>query len=223
MKREWTVRALWAGVSALLLVGVAQAAPIQLFNGHDLEGWEVFLAEPGVTRDQVWSVRNGVLLGRGEPLGFLHTTRKFTSFELVVEWRWEPGSEPGNSGVLMRINGTPTPIPRAIEAQLKSGDAGDLYGFHTMKIDGPADRTSRTKGHAALGDFVAVRKIEGNEKSPGEWNVYQIRLDGPNLRVKVNGKLVNEAHDCDVVAGTIGLQSEGGRIEFRRVELTPLD
>ena len=123
----------------------------------------------------------------------------------------------------MRINGAPTPIPRAIEAQLKSGDAGDLYGFHGMQIDGPADRTTRTKGHELLGDFVSVKKIEANENEPGQWNVYQIRLAGPNLSVRVNGKLVNEASGCDVLAGTIGLQSEGGRIQFRKVELRSLD
>jgi hypothetical protein len=223
VKRKWTAMAALVGLGMILTVAAAQPAPIQLFNGKNLEGWASLLSEPGVTRDEVWSVRDGLLVGRGEPLGYLHTTRTFTSFELRVEWRWEPGSEPGNSGVLMRINGEPHPIPRAIEAQLKSGDAGDLYGFHGMKIDGPPERTSRTEGHEALGDFVAVKKIEGNENAPGEWNVYEIRLAGPNLRVIVNGKLVNEASDCDVIAGPIGLQSEGGRIQFRKVELTPLD
>ncbi len=223
MKREWAVVAMFIGIGMILTLAAIEPAPIQLFNGENLDGWEVFLAESGVSRDQVWSVRDGLLVGRGEPLGFLHTTRDFTSFELRVEWRWEPGTEPGNSGVLMRINGDFKPIPRAIEAQLKSGDAGDLYGFHGMKIDGPPERTSRTEGHEALGDFVSVKKIEGNEKPPGEWNVYEIRLDGPHLRVMVNGKLINEARDCDVVAGPIGLQSEGGRIQFRKVELRQLD
>lgn len=223
MKREWTAMAALVGLGMILTATAAQPAPIQLFNGRNLEGWEAFLAEPGVTRDEVWSVRDGLLVGRGEPLGYLHTTQKFTSFELRVEWRWEPGTEPGNSGVLMRINGQPHPIPRAIEAQLKSGDAGDLYGFHGMEIDGPPERKSRTEGHEALGDFVAVRKIDGDENAPGEWNVYEIRLAGPNLRVSVNGKLVNEASNCDIIAGPVGLQSEGGRIQFRKVELTPLD
>ena len=37
-----------------------------------------------------------------------------------------------------------------------------------------------------------------------------------------NGEKVNEATGLDVVAGTIGLQSEGGEIHFRTVELTRL-
>ena len=155
--------AILIGVGMALVVTAAQPASIELFNGRNLDGWEVFLAEPDVSRDQVWSVRDGLLVGRGEPLGYLHTTRKYTSFELTVEWRWEPGTEPGNSGVLMRINGDPKPIPRAIEAQLKSGDAGDLYGFHGMKIDGSPERTTRTEGHDVLGDFVGVKKMESTE------------------------------------------------------------
>jgi hypothetical protein len=38
----------------------------------------------------------------------------------------------------------------------------------------------------------------------------------------VNGKKVNEARAATVLPGRIGLQSEGGEIHFRRVELVPL-
>jgi hypothetical protein len=122
----------------------------------------------------------------------------------------------------MRIGGEPKAIPRAIEAQLKSGDAGDLYSFHGMKINGDPARTKFTAGHELLGDFVAVPRTESNEKEPGEWNTYQISLDGPKLTVIVNGKKVNEAVECDVVEGPLGLQSEGGEIHFRTVRLTPM-
>jgi hypothetical protein len=40
--------------------------------------------------------------------------------------------------------------------------------------------------------------------------------------VFVNGTKVNEATGATVLPGRIGLQSEGGEIHFRRVELTPL-
>jgi hypothetical protein len=61
-----------------------------------------------------------------------------------------------------------------------------------------------------------------NEKAPGEWNTVEVVVDGPLVKVTVNDKLVNEATDCEVVAGPIGLQSEGGEIHFRKVEVTPL-
>ena len=113
-------------------------------------------------------------------------------------------------------------IPRAIEAQLRSGDAGDLYGFHGMKIDGDPARTKKDSRPELLGDFVGVSKIKAAEKEPGQWNTYDITLSGGNLTVLVNGEKVNEAHDCDVVAGPIGFQSEGGEIHFRNIRLTPI-
>ncbi len=197
--------------------------PVDLFNGKNLDGWKAFLVEPGVQKEDVWSVQEGILICKGEPLGYLYTEGKYTNFRLLVEWRWAPDTEPGNSGVLMRISGEPKGIPRAIEAQLKSGNAGDLYGFHGLKIDGAADRKQEAQGHELLGDYFGVSRIESNEHDPGQWNTYDIVLDGPNIAVSVNGKKVNEATNAEVLAGSVGLQSEGGEIHFRKVQLKPLD
>lgn len=195
---------------------------IDLFNGTNLDGWNAFLVDPEVKKEDVWTVKDGVLICKGEPLGYLYTETEHESFELLVEWRWAPGSEPGNSGVLMRINGDPMAIPRSIEAQLMSGNAGDLYGFHGMYIEGAEERRRGGENHELLGDFVGVAKIEANENPPGEWNKYEITLNGSRLNVAVNGKLVNSAEKCDIVKGPIGLQSEGGEIHFRTVRLTPI-
>ena len=83
-----------------------------------------------------------------------------------------------NSGVFLRINGAPKPLPRCIENQLKSGDAGDLYGFHGMKIDGDKARRIEVKAHELGGDFVGVKKLLGNEKPPGAWNRLEVLADG---------------------------------------------
>jgi hypothetical protein len=196
---------------------------VQLFNGKDLSGWGHFLVDPALAMDDVWSVRDGILVCKGEPQGYLHTTGTYTSYELVVEWRWAPGTEPGNSGVLLRVSGEPRAIPRSYEAQLQSGNAGDLYGFWGLPLTGDASRKREASGHELLGDMVGFAKIEGNENPPGEWNRYEIRLDGPDLVVSVNGKEVNHAGGAEVLPGTIALQSEGGEIHFRKVELIPLD
>jgi len=84
-------------------------------------------------------------------------------------------------------------VPRAYEAQLQAGSAGDLYGFWGLPLDGDAARRREAKGHELLGDMVGFRKIEAAEKAEGEWNTYEITLDGPSLVVLVNGKRVNEA------------------------------
>jgi hypothetical protein len=203
-------------------LSIARSAAVELFNGKDLGGWRSYLSEHAVGQSDVWSVKDGVLICKGEPMGYLYTVKAYTDFRLRVEWRWAPGQEAGNSGVLMRINGEPKPLPRSLESQLKSGDAGDLYGFHGMAISGESAREISVKGHRLGGDLAGVKKKAGAEVALGEWNVMEIELEGGDLRVWVNGTLVNEAKGCEVTEGPIGLQSEGGEIHFRKVQLTPI-
>jgi len=197
------------------------AEPVALFDGKSLAGWTHFLVDPNVKKEDVFSVHQGLLICKGAPMGSLATEKEYTNFKLVVEWRWPAGKEPGNSGVLMRLTGKPQALPHCVEAQLKHENAGDLWAFQGFKIDGPADRTAR-KTHPAGGDVIGIRRLKGNEKPPGEWNRYEITVDGPHVTVVVNGQKLNEAHNCEVAPGRIALQSEGGEIHFRRVELVPL-
>ena len=194
-----------------------------LFNGKCLDGWGGFLVESDAKMEDVWSVKDGILICKGEPHGYLCTEKEFDNFKLVVEWRWAPGKKPGNSGVLMRITGDEMMLPNCVEAQLANQSAGDMYGFQGFKIDGDAARKKTVVGHKLGGDFVGLTKTAGNEKKPGEWNKYEITADGGTITLKVNGKELNQATGCDTQAGKIGLQSEGGEIHFRTVRLIPLD
>jgi hypothetical protein len=74
---------------------------------------------------------------------------------------------------------------------------------------------ARTKGRN-------TKKTHGAEKPLGEWNAYEILVDGPWVRLTVNGEVLNEAWDCEVVPGHVCLQSEGAEIHFRNIRLTPL-
>ena len=87
--------------SAHVSCGAEQA----LFNGKDLSEWDYFLVDPAAKMSDVWSIQDGILVCKGEPQGYLATKKDYTNFTLVVEWRWAPGTKPGNSGVLMRITG----------------------------------------------------------------------------------------------------------------------
>lgn len=203
------------------LSSTKDAGPVELFDGKDISGWDFFLVDPSVTKDAVWSVKDGIIICKGEPLGYLATKESYTNFHLVVEWRWPAGSEGGNSGILMRINGEPKGIPRCVEAQLQSGNAGEIYGLQDMGVSGDPARFFEMD-HELAGHINGVHKIEGAENPIGEWNVAEITLDGPRVSVTINGKKVNEATDVEIVAGPIGLQSEGGEVQFRRVTLTPI-
>ena len=213
-------------IAGVLVSGTANAeAPktIDLLAGDSLAAWDFFLIEPNVKMEDVWNVQDGVLTCKGKPLGYLYTKEKFKNFHLTLQWRWPPGTKPSNSGVLLRIVGDAVSfLPRCVEAQLQHGNAGDLWGFYGAKLKGPADRMREIKAHKKLGDFVGIGHIKDAEKPAGQWNLYDITMDGGKLTVNINGQKVNEATGCDVRAGNIGLQSEGGEIEFRKIELTPL-
>jgi hypothetical protein len=218
-------------VVALFLpaTAAAQPAPIALFNGKDLSGWTHFLVDPKVPMSDVWSVKDGAIVCKGDPIGYLYTTAEYTSYRLTVEWRYAPGAaaklgKTPNSGVFVRLNGEPKPrgVPRTYEVQLQVGNAGDVMGFWGMPLEGDAARRREAKGSSMLGDMVGFGKIETAENAEGEWNTYEIVADGPKITVRLNGKTVNEVSGAAVIPGHIGLQSEGGEIQFRRVELKPI-
>lgn len=195
--------------------------PVQLFNGKNLDGWQSHLVDSDVKMEDVWSVEDGILVCKGEPFGFLHTNEKYTNYRLVVEWRW-PG-EPGNSGVLMRVTGDPPSfLAKCVEAQLKHGDAGDIWAFYGFDVAGAKDRFVDVE-HEVLGRLKGVKKIKDAEKPAGEWNRYVITLKGDKLGLVINGEKVNRARGLTVEPGTVGFQSEGGVIHFRKIDLFPLD
>jgi hypothetical protein len=110
-------------------------------------------------------------------------------------------------------------MPKCVEAQLKSGSAGDIWAFFGASVQGSPERIQEVKDNKDLGNFHGVKKIKAAEKAPGEWNQYEITVSGGNLELKVNGELVNQASGLEVLSGPIGLQSEGAEIHFRNIEL----
>ncbi len=224
---RWFRGSLMAAAMLGVGFGTASAAEggkaVDLLAGDSLDGWNVFVVDSKVKKEDVWSVKDGVLVCKGEPLGYLYTKQQFKNFKLTLQWRWAPGKESGNSGVLLRIAGDAvTFLPKCAEAQLKSGSAGDIWGFYGYQLKGDPARMRIVEKHAQLGDFMGIGLIKANEREPGQWNTYDITFDQGRLTLVVNGEKVNEATDCDVLAGSIGLQSEGGEIHFRSIHVTPL-
>lgn len=186
-----------------------------------LDSWSLVLVGDGIQKEDVWSEQDGMIICLGEPLGYLFTKESYQDFKLELDWRWAPGTEPGNSGVLLRIAGEPaTFMPKCVEAQLQHGNAGDLWAFFGASLEGDPTRFREIKDHKALGDFKGISKTKAAEKAPGEWNHYEITLSGGNIEAKVNGEVVNQASGLDILSGPIGLQSEGGEIHFRNIKVT---
>lgn len=226
MKRTALI-VLFAGIAALLTA--CKTCPckpcpeaVDLFNGKDLSGWKAVSADPSVKTGDVWSVQDGVLVCKGEPMGYLYTDQAFTNYRLHLEYRWAPGKTPGNSGIFNRINGPAKPLPRCLEVQLKNGDAGDIYCFHGMALGEEKGRFKHVPDHEAGGDLRGLQRTMGNERKPGEWNHVDVIMQGDKVTVMMNGFKVNEGHGVEVIAGPVGLQSEGGEVQFRDVRIKPL-
>jgi hypothetical protein len=122
----------------------------------------------------------------------------------------------------MRVNGEARALPRSLEVQLKSGNAGDVFGFHGMKLTGDAARFKTVENHELGGHLTGLSRITGSEAAAGEWNTAEITLQQGDLTAVINGVTVNQATGCEVIEGPIALQSEGGEIHFRKVTITPL-
>jgi hypothetical protein len=184
---------------------------VVLFDGKNLDAFAAHL-DGGKQLADVWSIKDGVLVCKGEPAGYLYTKDTFTNFVLKLQWRFDPGKGGGNSGVLLRMTGAHKVWPRSIEAQLHAGNAGDFWNIGDYPM---TTEPSRTKGRN-------TKKTHGAEKPLGEWNEYEIIVDGPWVRLAVNGQVLNEAWGCEVIPGHICLQSEGVEIQFRDIRLVPL-
>jgi len=177
-----------------------------LFNTKDFDGWTFH-------KDDVkaaWSVKDGAMVNMGKPGGYIRTTADYTNYVLRLQFRH---ITEGNSGVLLRAVGQDKVWPRSIEAQGQYRKVGDIWniGEFPMKTD-----ASRTKGRHT------VKMHDSNEKPLGQWNQYEILLDGSNLEIKVNELIQNTAAECWETPGKICIQSEGAHMEYRNFVLIPI-
>jgi hypothetical protein len=203
------------------LAAVAQEKPlklgkeIKLFNGKDLSGWTYYLTDPSKKMSDVWSVdpKERIIICKGNPAGYIRTEKKYTNYVLRLQWRFNPVTrQAGNSGVLLRVVGEDKVWPRSVEAQLMSGQAGDFWLIDGAPLTTPKERINPGTERNRI-------RIKTNEKPIGEWNEYEIVVNGGKITLKVNGEVLNEGTDAEEVAGYIALQSEGAEIHFRNIVL----
>ncbi len=178
----------------------------RIFSGRDLAGWT---PSSDALKD-TFTVKDGVLMDAGRPAGYLRTTDDFTNFVLWLQVRH---TKAGNGGVLVRMTGPDKVWPKSIECQGQSGALGDIWNIDNFPMKVAEDRT----------DGRHTKKLyPSNEKPLGEWNRYEIALDGGNLELAVNGLVQNTATECQEVPGKICLQAEGGVMEYRNIVLIPI-
>lgn len=206
----------------------AENEPVQLFNGKDLAGWHADVpamdGKPDVKSPFV--VRNGMLVSLGTPGGHLITDKVFENYRLEVQYRF--AAKPGNCGVLVHAS-KPRALydmfPQSIEVQMFHTNAGDFWCIcediavpDMVKRRGPKE----TWGVDGNKSRRILNLTDGSEKPAGQWNTMVVECVGNEVKVWVNGDLVNHGHDCTATKGQIAVQAEGSEVEFRKLELTPV-
>jgi hypothetical protein len=70
---------------------------------------------------------------------------------------------------------------------------------------------------------VDVAKVDPVPKAGGRWNSMEITANGSHFRVVLNGVVtVADAQDSRYADGPIALQSAGGVVKFRKLQIKPL-
>ena len=148
--------------------------------------------------DANWRVEEGSIVVDQGTKGLLHTTTRFADYVLKLEFRSAPGT---NSGVFLH---TPPTIEDVSQ---------DVYELNIADADNPFP----------TGSLVQRKKVEGTFDSQ-DWQAYEITVNGDQITVDLDGQRVMDYQDPRPLRrGTIALQLNEGKVEFRNIKLKPLN
>jgi Domain of Unknown Function (DUF1080) len=197
-----------------------------LFDGTSLGDWTMSTIsnQPGRNDPGGFTVPRGVLEGRtGTDIGLLWLNRR-TPERYVLRPQWMMTAPDDNSGVFFGF-----PDPRT-ENYNNTAYVGVNFGFEVQ-----IDELGRPD-NAPIHRTGAIYGFKGPDLPPptrpvGEWNDYEITVDGPDIAVSLNGQIVNQFHFTGDPQSPrrgrpstaqdprfIGLQTHTGRLFFRRIQ-----
>jgi hypothetical protein len=142
---------------------------VLLFDGADLRGWKNNNDKPVLAK-----IEEGAINPHGAGGYIMVYDKQFENFVLKCDVKMD---EPYcNSGVFVRCGDLQEPVQSSLEVQVSHEREPGLHGF------------------AAIYDLVAPTK--NASKGPGNWDELEIRCEGPNVSVMVNGEKVSSIN-CD--------------------------
>ena len=195
-----------------------------LFNGRDLSGWVDVNTSPAT-----WTVKDGLLVCSGLPIGVMRSEKQYENFILHIEWRHM--KEGGNSGVFAWSEGTTPanrPLPKGMEVQMlelqwpKLNPKADGSPNHPGYVSG---ELFGANGLTAIPDNPRGERSMSTEmrcKGVGEWNTYDVVCVDGTIKLSINGKFVNGMRESSVRKGYLCLEAEGSEIHFRNIRLLEL-
>ncbi|MGO8750939.1 MAG: DUF1080 domain-containing protein [Thermoguttaceae bacterium] len=168
-----------------------------VFDGRSFAGWE------GDTKN-TFRIEDGAIVGgslkqRVPHNAFLCTTRSYTNFVLWAECKLVGRA---NGGIQIRSQRVPNHYEvSGFQADMDTGPDGGYWG--TLYDESRRNRT------IAVPDKTLLRSAV----KPGDWNLYEIRCEGPRIRLFLNGVQTVDYTEKDEKipqSGIIGLQIHGG-------------
>jgi hypothetical protein len=181
--------------SALLSISAVNA---QSSNGYTSLIDGVSLDGWNIIGTANWVIGNGVVEGN-KPNGFLVSTKSYKNFIIRAEFWAESNT---NSGIFIRCQ-DPTKIAAATSYEVNIWDTRPGQEYST-------------------GAIVDVAKVNPIHKAGGRWNTMEIVANGSGLKVSMNGAVTVDVKDSKFADGPIALQSAGGTIKFRKLEIKPI-
>ncbi|MFD1537633.1 ThuA domain-containing protein [Nonomuraea guangzhouensis] len=174
-----------------------------LYNGSTT-GWSQ--AGPGSFANS-----DATLTSQGGMGMLWYNAKEFRSYSVKLDWRMTGDS---NSGVIVGFPATSDP-----DAALNTG-----YEVQIDATDTPDKTTGAIYGFKAAD--IAARDAALNP--PGQWNTYELLVEGERLQVFLNGTRINDFTNTDPVRslqqGYLGIQNHGSGdvVAFRNIRVKEL-
>ena len=163
-----------------------------LIDGVSLSGWNIIGSAN-------WVIGNGIVEGN-KPSGFLVSSKTYKNFIIKAEFWAESNT---NSGIFIRCQ-DPNKITQSTCYEINIWD-------------------TRPEQAYATGAIVDIAKVDPVPKAGGRWNTMEITANGSNFKVMMNDVVtVANGQDSKFAEGPIALQSAGGVIKFRKLQIKPL-
>ncbi len=192
-----------------------------LFNGRDLDGWEVEShteSEFHADGRPVWRVEDGEIVCDGRGFGFLRYAREpFGDATLRIDFqlgRTADGS-PCNSGIGLRSG--------IFQSSRSRTTRPSIRGYELQLLDDSGQPPS-PRSTGSLYRYVAP--LENPIRPTGEWNSLEVAMLGTRLRVVLNGQLIQDVDQETIsqirtkpLSGFVALQNHGGPVRFRAIRI----
>lgn len=195
-----------------------------LFNGKNLKGWYVDVPTMDSTdAKSPFFVRDGKLVSLGTRGGHLITEKVFSNYRVTFNYRFV--AKPGNCGALVHVSKMRRlyeMFPQSIEVQLMHENAGDFWCIgENIEVPNMEERRGPKENWGVDGkkNRRIPNLLDNVEKPLGQWNRMQVECLGNEIKVWLNGRLINYGFNATASSGQFALQSEGAEVEFEEIML----